>query len=67
MDSPCRAKREAQLTEVFDSVGSDGVLKLLNVGHGSDEAASSSADDYVESSLKLAAEIEGELTPEGES
>ncbi|TGO44678.1 hypothetical protein BCON_0476g00030 [Botryotinia convoluta] len=58
-------KREAQFTDVFDSVGSDGVLKLLNEGRGSDEAVFSSVDDYMENLLRLAAENEGEPTPDG--
>ncbi|KAF5872347.1 uncharacterized protein Bfra_005706 [Botrytis fragariae] len=56
---------EAQFTDVFDSVGSDGVLKLLNESRGSGEAALSSVEDYMKSLLKLAAENEGEPTPDG--
>ncbi|TGO20597.1 hypothetical protein BPAE_0283g00090 [Botrytis paeoniae] len=56
-------KREAQFIDVFDSVGSDGVLKLLNESRGSGKAAFSSVEDYMESLLKLAAENEGDSTP----
>ncbi|TGO83254.1 hypothetical protein BPOR_0675g00030 [Botrytis porri] len=58
-------KMEAQFADVFHSVGSDGVLKLLNGGRGSDEAAFLSVEDYMESLLELAAENEGEPTPDG--